>query len=71
MDQLRKINKQLDDELRCHKECSKKSEINFATDLECIRKELNRTCKNNQELEVNNSELKEEVRNCACTAVVD
>ncbi|XP_063826893.1 axoneme-associated protein mst101(2) isoform X3 [Ostrinia nubilalis] len=61
MEQLRKINKQLDDDLKSHRESSKKTEVSFMGDLECIRKELHRTCKNNQDLEVTNSELKEEV----------
>lgn len=61
MEQLRKINKQLDTDLKTHKDTSKKTEISYLGDLDCIRKELNRTCKHNQELEVTNSELKEEV----------
>lgn len=61
MEQLRKINKQLDTDLRTHKETSKKTEVTLIGDLDCIRKELNRSCKHNQDLEVTNSELKEEV----------
>ncbi|XP_023954514.2 myosin-8 isoform X2 [Bicyclus anynana] len=61
IEQLRKMNKQLDEDLKSHRELSKKTEVSFMGDLECIRKELNRVCKNNQELEVTNSELKEEV----------
>ncbi|XP_059057391.1 rootletin-like isoform X2 [Achroia grisella] len=61
IEQLRKVNRQLDDDLNNQKEFSKKTEVAFMGDLECIRRELNRTCKNNQELEVTNSELKEEV----------
>lgn len=62
MEQLRKINKNLDEDLKVQRETSKKTEMGFMGDLECIRKELNRTTKNNQELEVTCSELKEEVR---------
>lgn len=62
MEQLHKLNKKLDEDLKTQKEVSKKTEMGFMGDLECIRKELNRSCKNNQELEVTNSELKEEVR---------
>lgn len=61
IEQLRKLNKQLDDDLKTQKEVSKKTEMSFLGDLECIRKELNRACKSNQDLEVTNSELKEEV----------
>ncbi|CAG4929608.1 unnamed protein product [Colias eurytheme] len=61
IDHLRKMNKQLDEDLKNHREVSKKTEMAFIGDLECIRKELTRACKNNQELEVTNSELKEEV----------
>ncbi|XP_013141613.1 PREDICTED: myosin-7 isoform X2 [Papilio polytes] len=61
IDQLRRMNKQLDEDLKSHKEVSRKSEVSFIGDLDCIRKELNRACKNNQELEVTNSELREEV----------
>ncbi|XP_053605017.1 axoneme-associated protein mst101(2) isoform X2 [Plodia interpunctella] len=61
VEQLRKINKKLDDDFKCHKETSKKNELEFLGDLEAIRKELARCSKNNQELEVTNSELKEEV----------
>ncbi|XP_039754802.1 myosin-7 isoform X2 [Pararge aegeria] len=61
IDQLRKMNKQLDEDLKSHRELSKKTECSFMGDLECIRKELTRACKNNQDLEVTNSELKEEV----------
>ncbi|KPI95855.1 hypothetical protein RR46_11568 [Papilio xuthus] len=61
IDQLRRMNKQLDEDLKSHREVSRKSEVNFLGDLDCIRKELNRACKNNQELEVTNSELREEV----------
>ncbi|XP_069357809.1 axoneme-associated protein mst101(2)-like isoform X2 [Maniola hyperantus] len=60
IDQLRKMNKQLDEDLKSHRELSKKTEVSFMGDLDCIRKELTRACKNNQELEVTNSELKEE-----------
>ncbi|XP_053605018.1 axoneme-associated protein mst101(2) isoform X3 [Plodia interpunctella] len=60
VEQLRKINKKLDDDFKCHKETSKKNELEFLGDLEAIRKELARCSKNNQELEVTNSELKEE-----------
>ncbi|CAK1555248.1 unnamed protein product [Leptosia nina] len=61
VEHLRKINKQLDEDLKSHREVSKKTEVTFMGDLDCIRKELSRACKNNQELEVTNSELKEEV----------
>ncbi|CAH2084508.1 unnamed protein product [Euphydryas editha] len=61
IDQLRKMNKQLDEDLKSHKELSKKTEVSFMGDLDSIRKELTRACKNNQDLEVTNSELKEEV----------
>ncbi|XP_041980148.1 myosin-8-like isoform X2 [Aricia agestis] len=60
IEQLRKMNKQLDQDLKSHREISRKSEVSFVADLDCIRKELTRACKNNQELEVTNSELKEE-----------
>lgn len=62
IEQLRRINKQVDEELKAQRDLSKKTELGFMGDLECIRKELSRACKNNQELEVTNSELKEEVR---------
>lgn len=55
------MNKQLDEDLKNHRELSKKTEVSFMGDLECVRKELSRACKNNQDLEVTNSELKEEV----------
>ncbi|XP_072932888.1 uncharacterized protein [Epargyreus clarus] len=61
IEQLRKMNKQLDEDLKSHRELSKKTEVSFMGDLEVIRKELTRACKNNQEMEVTNSELKEEV----------
>lgn len=61
IEQLRKMNKQLDEDLKSHKEVSKKTEVSLMGDLDCIRKELTRACKNNQDLEVTNSELKEEV----------
>ncbi|XP_075975474.1 uncharacterized protein LOC142976122 isoform X3 [Anticarsia gemmatalis] len=61
IDQLRKVNKSLDEDLKAHKETSKKTEMGFLGDLESIRKELTRACKNSQDLEVTNSELKEEV----------
>lgn len=61
IEQLRRINKQVDEELKAQRDLSKKTELGFMGDLECIRKELSRACKNNQELEVTNSELKEEV----------
>ncbi|XP_075975472.1 uncharacterized protein LOC142976122 isoform X2 [Anticarsia gemmatalis] len=60
IDQLRKVNKSLDEDLKAHKETSKKTEMGFLGDLESIRKELTRACKNSQDLEVTNSELKEE-----------
>lgn len=44
-----------------HKDLARKTERKFAGDLDTIRKELNRCCKQNQELDVTNSELKEEV----------
>lgn len=61
IEQLRRMNKQLDEDLKNHRELSKKTEVSFMGDLECVRKELSRACKNNQDLEVTNSELKEEV----------
>ncbi|CAK1585652.1 unnamed protein product [Parnassius mnemosyne] len=61
IEHLRRMNKQLDEDLKSHRELSRKTEVSFMGDLESIRKELNRACKNNQELEVTNSELKEEV----------
>lgn len=56
------MNKQLDDDLKTQRDVYRKTEVGFMGDLDSIRKELNRACKNNQELEVTNSELKEEVR---------
>lgn len=61
VEQLRRMNKNLDEDLKIHKETSKQTEIGYLGDLESIRKELNRACKNNLDLEVTNSELKEEV----------
>ncbi|XP_045523402.1 myosin-2 isoform X1 [Pieris brassicae] len=61
VEHLRKINKQLDEDLKSQCDTSKKAEVKFVGDLDSIRKELSRACKNNQELEVTNSELKEEV----------
>ncbi|CAH2047458.1 unnamed protein product, partial [Iphiclides podalirius] len=61
IEHLRRMNKQLDEDLKSNKEISRKTEMNFIGDLESIRKELSRACKNNQELEVTNGELKEEV----------
>ncbi|XP_068634042.1 rootletin-like isoform X2 [Battus philenor] len=61
IEQLRKLNKQLDDDLKTQKEVSRKCEVSYTADLDSIRKELSRCCKSNQELEVTNSELKEEV----------
>lgn len=43
------------------KESARKAEKKFVGDLDTIRKELNRCYKQNQELDVTNSELKEEV----------
>ncbi|KAF9422568.1 hypothetical protein HW555_001772, partial [Spodoptera exigua] len=53
--------KALDAKFKAQKESAKKAEKSFAGDLESIRKELARAYKNNQDLEVTNSELKEEV----------
>lgn len=61
VEQLRKLNKSLDNDLRAQKEAVKRSENTFLGDLDAIRKELSRACKTNQDLEVTNSELKEEV----------
>ncbi|CAG9135723.1 unnamed protein product [Plutella xylostella] len=61
LDQLRKVNKQLIEDLKIHKESSKSMEKGFVGDLDMIRKELSRSYKNSQELETTNSELKEEV----------
>lgn len=61
VDQLRKANKLLGDDLKVQKEVTKKTEMHFMGDLETIRKELSRCYKNNQDLEVTTSELKEEV----------
>ncbi|XP_013193638.1 myosin-7 isoform X3 [Amyelois transitella] len=61
VEQLRRTNRQLEDDFKCHKESAKKTEVQFLGDLETIRKELTRCSKNNQELEVTNGELKEEV----------
>lgn len=47
--------------MKVQKETAKKTEMGFLGDLESIRRELTRSCKNNQDLEVTNSELKEEV----------
>lgn len=58
---MRKLNKHLDTDLKSHKESAKRAEKSFVGDLESIRKELARAYKNNQDLEVTNSELKEEV----------
>ncbi|XP_013193637.1 axoneme-associated protein mst101(2) isoform X2 [Amyelois transitella] len=60
VEQLRRTNRQLEDDFKCHKESAKKTEVQFLGDLETIRKELTRCSKNNQELEVTNGELKEE-----------
>lgn len=61
MEQLRKLNKSLDADLKIQKEAVKKTEFSFLGDLDMLRKELYRACKSNQDLEVTNSELKEEV----------
>lgn len=61
VEHLRKINKQLDEDLKSQCDTSRKTEAKFVGDLDSIRKELSRACKNNQDLEVTNSELKEEV----------
>lgn len=58
---MRKLNKNLDTELKASKETMKKTEISFIGDLDSIRKELTRATKTNQDLEVTNCELKEEV----------
>lgn len=68
VDELRKMNKGLDEELQTTKEIVKKVESRYSGDLASIRKELNRMLKNNQELEVNNGELKEEVGGIAWCA---
>ncbi|XP_022828408.1 axoneme-associated protein mst101(2) isoform X2 [Spodoptera litura] len=67
IEHLRKLNKNLDTDLKSHKESAKRSEKNFIGDLESIRKELARAYKNNQELEVTNSELKEEEWRCGAS----
>lgn len=61
---LRKHNKQINEDLKIQKEYAKKSEVAFNSDMETIRRDLNRACKNSSELEVTNSELKEEVSDC-------
>ncbi|CAH2982699.1 unnamed protein product [Chilo suppressalis] len=61
VEQLRRLNKQMDADFNSHKETSKKTELCYLNDLDCMKKELNRASKNNQDLEVTNSELKEEV----------
>lgn len=43
------------------KETLKKTEQSYKNDLDSIRRELKVACKSAQELECNNSELKEEV----------
>ncbi|XP_026318741.1 axoneme-associated protein mst101(2) isoform X2 [Hyposmocoma kahamanoa] len=61
LDHLRKIARLAEGELLTHKDSAKKAEKKFAGDLDTIRKELNRCYKQCQELDVTNSELKEEV----------
>ncbi|KAL4709700.1 hypothetical protein ACJJTC_007431 [Scirpophaga incertulas] len=61
VEHLRKMNKQLDEDFKTHKDMSKQTEKGFISDLEGMKKELNRSSKTNQDLEVTNSELKEEV----------
>lgn len=58
---MRKITRQAEGELLTQKESARKAEKKFLGDLDTIRKELNRCCKQTQELDVTNSELKEEV----------
>lgn len=58
---MRKIARLAEGELLTHKDSAKKAEKKFAGDLDTIRKELNRCYKQSQELDVTNSELKEEV----------
>lgn len=55
------MNKNLESDLLAQKEGAKTAERFFAGDLDTIRKELSRSHKTNQDLEVTNSELKEEV----------
>lgn len=64
---MRKLNRQLDTDIKTQKEATKRTEVKFAGDFETLRKELNRTCKSHQDLEVTNSELKEEVSFCKRT----
>lgn len=61
LDHLRKISRQAEGELLVQKDSARKAEKKFGGDLDAIRKELNRCYKQNQEMDVTNSELKEEV----------
>lgn len=61
-DQLRKMNKGLEDDYNCHKEISKKNENKMLGDLESVRRELSRACKSAQDQEGAKKKLKEEVR---------
>ncbi|KAJ8716794.1 hypothetical protein PYW07_003421 [Mythimna separata] len=61
LEQLRKVNRQLDEEVKVQQQTVMRTEVCFMGDLETIRKELTRANKCNQDLEVTNSELKEEV----------
>ncbi|XP_061714091.1 myosin-6-like isoform X2 [Cydia pomonella] len=61
VEQLRRINKNIEKEMKTTKEASRKTEQKFLSELESVRKELQRACKNHQDLEVTNGELKEEV----------
>lgn len=61
IENLRKTNKSLDEDLQGHKETWKKAEKSYKVDLDSVRKELHRICKSKQDLEVTNAELKEEV----------
>ncbi|XP_063534410.1 rootletin isoform X2 [Cydia strobilella] len=61
VEQLRRMNKNVEKEMKTTKEASRKTEQKFFSELESVRKELQRACKNHQDLEVTNGELKEEV----------
>ncbi|XP_063362437.1 interaptin isoform X1 [Cydia amplana] len=61
VEQLRRMNKTIETEMKTTKEASRKTEQKFFSELESVRKELQRACKNHQDLEVTNGELKEEV----------
>lgn len=61
LEQLRKHNSKLNEDIQHFKECAKKTEVKFASDLDNARRDLNRSTKNVADLEVTNSELKEEV----------